>query len=131
MLAAYKAEKRKAAESEGIEPGRVLTPAEREYALEEYDSMMSTFVNYAELAVQFGYATLFAAAFPLSPMMACLNAYIKIRCVSPLLSTNQLGRLRTLTCAGNVICLRCLGLRVGSLPLQCGYLADVQHPTAT
>lgn len=40
---------------------------------------MTTFVNFAELAVQYGYATLFAAAFPLSPIMAMLNNYIKIR----------------------------------------------------
>lgn len=44
-----------------------------------YGSLMTTFVNFAELAVQYGYATLFAAAFPLSPIMAMLNNYIKIR----------------------------------------------------
>lgn len=72
-------EQKKKAEMEGVRPGVTLTPAEKEYAMERYDVLMSTFVNYAELAVQYGYATMFAAGFPLSPIMACLNNYIKIR----------------------------------------------------
>jgi hypothetical protein len=45
---------------QGVSPGCVLTPAEREFSMEPYDTVMSTFTQYADLAVQFGYATLFA-----------------------------------------------------------------------
>lgn len=81
LLASWTNEEKRRAEMEGVEPGAILTPAEREYAMEPYDGLMTTFRNFAELAVQYGYATLFAAAFPLSPIMAMLNNYIKIRYV--------------------------------------------------
>jgi hypothetical protein len=81
LLASWTNEEKRKAEMEGVEPGAILTPAEREYAMEPYDGLMTTFRNFAELAVQYGYATLFAAAFPLSPIMAMLNNYIKIRYV--------------------------------------------------
>lgn len=39
----------------------------------------STFDDYAEIAVQFGFVTLFVTAFPLAPVLALLNNYVEIR----------------------------------------------------
>eukprot|EP00622_Pseudochattonella_farcimen_P005744 FR741413.1.p1 GENE.FR741413.1~~FR741413.1.p1 ORF type:complete len:215 (+),score=27.33 FR741413.1:1-645(+) len=40
---------------------------------------MGPFENYAEMILQFGYATLFAAAFPLAPAIAFLANHLEIR----------------------------------------------------
>lgn len=120
LLASWTNEEKRKAEMEGVEPGAILTPAEREYAMEPYDGLMTTFRNFAELAVQYGYATLFAAAFPLSPIMAMLNNYIKIRYV------RRLPR--------NLICLRdacraCAGKREKvQMTEPEGYIVIHSHP---
>ena len=57
---------------------RQISPAEEQYEKHEYDSL-SLFDDYAELVIQFGYATLFVSAFPLAPMFACVNNFIEIR----------------------------------------------------
>lgn len=56
-----------------------LTEAEEAYVLEPYDPVMGTLMDYAELAVQFGYVTLFVVAFPLAPVLALLNNYVETR----------------------------------------------------
>lgn len=52
---------------------------EKEFYLEEYDPMLGTLQDYSELSVEFGYVTLFVAAFPVAPMFAYLNNIVEIR----------------------------------------------------
>lgn len=66
-------------ETEGIEPGRNLTPLEMQYILGEYDVLRGTLNDYASLTIQYGFTNLFVGAFPLAPTMACISAYIQIR----------------------------------------------------
>jgi len=57
---------------------RQISPAEEQFEKDDYDSI-SLFNDYAELVIQYGYATLFVSAFPLAPMFACANNIIEIR----------------------------------------------------
>ena len=38
-----------------------------------------TFIDYKEIAIQFGFATMFSSAFPLAPVFALINNVIEIR----------------------------------------------------
>ncbi|KAK7496840.1 hypothetical protein BaRGS_00011820 [Batillaria attramentaria] len=53
-----------------------LTQVEVESAMSEYDD---AFEDYLEMCLQFGYVTLFSAAFPLAALFAFLNNVIEIR----------------------------------------------------
>ncbi|CAM9118497.1 unnamed protein product [Ectocarpus sp. 13 AM-2016] len=55
------------------------TQAEKGLYLEQYDPIMGALMDYAELAVQFGYITLFVVAFPLAPLLALANNYVEAR----------------------------------------------------
>lgn len=82
----YKAMKEAEAEAESlvdadgeavkVEP---MTAVEEQYNMQEYDIMYSLFADYLEMVIQFGYATLFSAAFPLAPVLAFVNNYVEIR----------------------------------------------------
>jgi len=48
---------------------------EEEYELQPY----TTFADFDEMSIQWGYVILFVVAFPLSPLCALLNNYIEIR----------------------------------------------------
>jgi anoctamin-10/anoctamin-7 len=65
-------------EMEGV-TDKELSPAEQEFILKEYDIMLGPFEDYSEMAIQFGYSTLFVAAFPLALLMSFINNYIEIR----------------------------------------------------
>jgi hypothetical protein len=53
-----------------------MSPAEEESKLEKYEGV---FAEYQEMVVQFGYVTLFAAAFPATAALALINNMIEIR----------------------------------------------------
>jgi anoctamin-10/anoctamin-7 len=52
------------------------TEPETEYELGLYES---TFEDFDEMAIQFGYVCLFVVAFPLAPLLALINNYVEIR----------------------------------------------------
>ncbi|CAM9680880.1 unnamed protein product [Chrysoparadoxa australica] len=74
-----KSKKKAKDEMKGTVEGRTLSEAEKEFIKEDYDVMLGTFDDYAEMVIQYGYATLFVPAFPLSSLMAFVNNYIEIR----------------------------------------------------
>ena len=53
-----------------------LRKCELEYQREEYPGV---YLDYKELALQFGYASLFAVAFPLAPLLSIVNNIIEVR----------------------------------------------------
>jgi len=53
-----------------------LPKYEREYELSPYEGTVD---EYCEMVIQYGYITLFAASFPLAPLMALINNLIEIR----------------------------------------------------
>lgn len=65
-------------EKDGAKP-ESMTAVEEQYNLQEYDIMYSLFADYLEMVIQFGYATLFSAAFPMAPVLAFVNNYVEIR----------------------------------------------------
>ncbi len=56
-----------------------VSEIERTFLMPSYDVMLGTFDDYSEMAIQFGYTTMFIAAFPLATVMSFVNNYVEIR----------------------------------------------------
>lgn len=56
-----------------------VSEVEKAFQLKEYHVMLGTFEDYAEMAIQFGYTTMFVAAYPLATVMSFVNNYVELR----------------------------------------------------
>ena len=52
---------------------------EKNYILSDYAPMVGLMSDYSELVIQYGYVTMFVAAFPLVSLLALFSTYIEIR----------------------------------------------------
>jgi hypothetical protein len=56
------------------------TAVEEQYdILEEYDILYALYKDYLEMIIQYGYSTLFSAAFLFAPLLGFVNNYVEIR----------------------------------------------------
>jgi hypothetical protein len=55
----------------------ILTRPEAEFLLEEYDVQASSIADYSELAIQFGYASMFVTAFPLATLFSFISNLVE------------------------------------------------------
>jgi hypothetical protein len=64
-------------ETEGVEDKSRLTPAEFDYMLMEYNSMLDNIENYADTAIQYGFSLLFVTALPCAAFFSLVSNYFK------------------------------------------------------
>lgn len=68
----------------GLTPEQLkdISEIERSFMKEPYDVFLGTFNDFADMAIQFGYTTMFISAFPLATAMSFVNNYIMLRLIS-------------------------------------------------
>jgi len=59
--------------------GDALSRPEKEYMLDPYDGISSSLEDYAEVAIQFGYMSLFVTALPIAGLFACFSSLVEIK----------------------------------------------------
>eukprot|EP00904_Undaria_pinnatifida_P001081 jgi/Undpi1/10974/HiC_scaffold_30.g13275.m1 len=64
---------------EGVADDVLFSEAELEFTLESYDEMMGPLGDMSEIAIQFGYVTLFVVSFPIAPLLAYFSNCVEIR----------------------------------------------------
>ncbi|KAJ1475819.1 calcium-activated chloride channel-domain-containing protein [Baffinella frigidus] len=70
---------RKQMEEDGGDLNAIMPELSEEEAQSKMDAYEGVFAEYQEMVVQFGYVTLFAAAFPLTAFLALINNLVEIR----------------------------------------------------
>ena len=70
---------REKAETKGTGEHVELSEVEKLYMLTPYDATSDTFADYAEMMMQFGYATMFIVAYPLATVMSFINNLVEMR----------------------------------------------------
>jgi hypothetical protein len=77
----YNAINKRKTETAGVAEGNTLTPAEEDYVLMTYNSTIEGIANYADLAIQFGFAVLFVTALPIASFLSLASNYVKAKAV--------------------------------------------------
>jgi len=65
-------------ETSGVEEVR-LTPAEEDFLLLPYDSLLESINAYADTAIQYGYALLFVTALPIATFCSLINNWARVK----------------------------------------------------
>jgi hypothetical protein len=65
--------------NDGTNQNVMMSQCEKEFHRKEYNEVMGTLEDYAELVVQYGYLTLFVVAFPIAPFLALISNFVEIR----------------------------------------------------
>jgi len=74
----YSVKQRQKTETRGVDIDE-LTDVELAFMQEEYHVILGTFADFANLAIQFGYTTMFISAYPLATVMSFVSNYVELR----------------------------------------------------
>jgi hypothetical protein len=66
-------------ETNGIQEDRVITPAEKDYMLLNYEVTLESINCYADTAIQYGFSLLFITALPIASFMSLVSNYFKVK----------------------------------------------------
>lgn len=56
-----------------------VSEIEKSFMLANFDPLLGTFEDYSNMSTQFGFMTMFVAAFPLTTLLALVNNYVEMR----------------------------------------------------